>query len=65
MQNNLYHYCAVWIDDDRQMTSGGIVRSPVAVDFDYYPEFLKLIAKRVGASEVTLTSLTYLGQEQT
>lgn len=60
---NLYHYCASWNEDGQIKLSAGVVRSPDAVCFQNYGDFVAAVSREVGQESITLTSLTYLGQE--
>lgn len=43
--------------------AGGVVSSPEPVCFKNYGDFVDAVRKQVGEQTITLTSLSYLGQE--
>lgn len=60
---NLYHYCATWFVDGVVNHAAGVMKSPYAIGFDNYGDFLKAIQREIDQPTFTITSLSFLGTE--
>lgn len=61
---HLYHYCAVWDEEDKKCQGGGVMLSPDTVCFANYGEFVAVIARELKQEKIVITSLSYLGSEE-